>query len=561
MSIEQTRIGLEGLGHVLKDKKLRVPRYQRSYAWKETNVDELIADLRNALDDDRDEYFLGSIVCTLPQQGDDRLEIVDGQQRLATTAVIIAAVRDHFLAAGDQERGQEIEQTFLAQRDLRKRDLAPRLYLNENDHEFFQQTVLTRPSDRKKDLTPCRESHRRISAAYDCAVRHIAELAKRGKDAEDIIDLLEYMVDRAKIILFALPDTQHAFVVFETLNDRGLDLAISDLLKNFLFLQADNRIGEAQNAWQTMQATIDPLGDERVTTDFIRHLWASQNGATRERDLYANIKKKITSKVKALEFATHLEKGAVYYAALLNPQHSLWTNLGTEAREHVLLISTLKMVQIRPLLLAVMAKFTAAEQKKALRIMVSWGVRFLVTGGHGAGTLEEAYANAAQEISQETIKNTGQLIAKMARVVPNDATFKQAFEIVAVPRSFLARYYLRAIERQLAGEKHPELVPNPNEEDINLEHVLPQSPGAAWAHIPADVHESHYQRLGNLALMQADKNNKLGNKGFADKIKVLSTSVYQTTKDISTKTVWNASEIEARQKQLAASALKVWPLK
>jgi hypothetical protein len=561
MTIDQTRIGLEGLAHILKDNRLKVPRYQRSYAWKEANVKELLTDIGNALEESRDDYFLGSIVCTLPAPQGDRLEIVDGQQRLATTAIIIAAIRDYFLTINDQERGQDIEQGYLAQRDLRKREITPRLVLNENDHEFFQQRVLTRPTDRPIDLAPRRESHRRIGAAYDCAVQYVAELAKRGKDSGAIIDFLEFMVDKAKIILFALPDTQHAFVVFETLNDRGLDLAISDLLKNYLFLQSDNRIEEAQNAWQTMQATIDPLGDERVTTDFIRHLWASQHGATRERDLYVDIKKKITSKSKAIEFCTQLEQGAVRYAALLNPQHSLWTNLGTEARDHIGLISTLKMIQIRPLLLAVLAKFTIPEQKKALRVMVSWGVRFLVTGGHGAGTLEEAYANAAQSISQGTVKTTMQLSSLMSRVVPNDLIFKQAFEVISVPRSFLARYYLRAIERQLAGERHPELVPNPNEEDINLEHVLPQSPGSAWNHIPADVHESHYQRLGNLALMQSDKNNRLGNKSFAEKVRLLSTSSFRTTKEIAKNTRWDAAAIEVRQKGLAISAVRVWPLK
>ena len=88
-SISQLKIELDGIGHILSDKRLGVPKYQRSYAWEKQNVEELLRDLSDAIRVKAGEYFLGSIVI---QGADANLEIVDGQQRLATTSIILGRV-------------------------------------------------------------------------------------------------------------------------------------------------------------------------------------------------------------------------------------------------------------------------------------------------------------------------------------------------------------------------------------------------------------------------------------------------------------------------------------
>src|SRR5690349_12461169 len=93
----------KGIGQLLHEKRLRVPTYQRSYAWKKPEVLELFRDLRRAIEADKSYYFLGSIVGCEVEGESDVAEIVDGQQRLATTTILLAAIRDALIEMGDAE--------------------------------------------------------------------------------------------------------------------------------------------------------------------------------------------------------------------------------------------------------------------------------------------------------------------------------------------------------------------------------------------------------------------------------------------------------------------------
>src|SRR5438067_2488201 len=108
---------LEGIGHVLRDRTLTVPRYQRSYSWFLEQVEAFWWDLRSAFTADPPEYFLGTIVLT--SQPDNRATIIDGQQRLATAAMLFTAIRDEFVRRGDEYRAAVIERDYVASRELK----------------------------------------------------------------------------------------------------------------------------------------------------------------------------------------------------------------------------------------------------------------------------------------------------------------------------------------------------------------------------------------------------------------------------------------------------------
>ena len=164
-------------------------------------------------------------------------------------------------------------------------------------------------------------------------------------------------------------------------------------------------------------------------------------------------------------------------AAINNTDHELWAEYGPTSRGHMDTLNQMGMVQIRPLILSILAGFSPAEVKKSLRLFVSWAVRFLVVGGlGGGGTLGSHYAHGAKEVTDGTIKNTSQLLKAMKDIIPADARFEAEFAVATVSKPILARYYLMALERQARGESQPEFIPNPNEEQINLEHILPQNP-------------------------------------------------------------------------------------
>ena len=162
--IQSIDIAHETIGHILTDRKvLRVPENQRSYAWKRDHVNQLFKDFAPL----PKEYFLGSIVVVGKPSS---IEVHDGQQRIATAMILIAAIRDCFLSLGDEGSATQTESDFLWAHNRRTHEILPRFTLNNEDNDYFVKRVLLRPTDasrkalKKKDAI--RESHDRI---YDAA--------------------------------------------------------------------------------------------------------------------------------------------------------------------------------------------------------------------------------------------------------------------------------------------------------------------------------------------------------------------------------------------------------
>jgi hypothetical protein len=211
-------------------------------------------------------------------------------------------------------------------------------------------------------------------------------------------------------------------------------------------------------------------------------------------------------------------------------------------------------------MLAVIQNFSNKEAERAFRAFVSWTVRFLIVGGNRSGYLEEAYSNAALQVSSGKIATAQDLATSLSGVLPKDAQFKTEFASARVSQHYLARYYLRCLESQVTHEPNPEFLPNEDPNTINLEHILPQNPGGGWSHVPQETATALSRRIGNLVLLQAHKNAEIGNADFATKKVVFAKSGYQLTAEVARCSNWDATEISKRQERLADLAVKTWPL-
>jgi len=116
----------ETLGLIVRNRKgLRVPINQRSYAWRRSHVEDLFTDLNGAITKKAEEYFLGSIVVVVPDKA-DYIEVYDGQQRLATTMILIAAIRDFFCSPLKDKKEAEVitsESLIFLQRKGKKQNI------------------------------------------------------------------------------------------------------------------------------------------------------------------------------------------------------------------------------------------------------------------------------------------------------------------------------------------------------------------------------------------------------------------------------------------------------
>jgi hypothetical protein len=557
------KIGFEhrGIGEVLAHENLVVPLNQREYSWERDHVNDLLGDFANAIATNKGSYFLGTIVLT--KGAGDYPEVSDGQQRLATTSILLAAIRDHFHSVGDKKRAQTIANKFLCTTELKTTETLPKLRLNVDDREFFRKYVVADPDSEDRQVAPTKESHKRIAAAARLAAEYIADTLKPHKEAvhaDRLIELVEFVETGAQVIVLRVPDHLNAFVMFETLNDRGLKASQADLLKNHLLSLCGDRINEGQQKWAQMLGVLESLGQDDITVTYLHHLLINKYGPTREREVFDKIKGAINSQLRAIEFLDELAESAPTYAALFNADHKKWNEYGTLTRKNISTMTRdLRVEQIRPLMFAVARKFSVPEARKAFRLFVFWSVRFLIVGGRG-GLLDRNYSLRANEVANEEIKTAQELTKKLADVIPTDAVFETAFSEARVSQNYLARYYLRALEQQASGNLEPEFVPSDDENTINLEHILPENPDEkVWA-LPAEIAAAWYKRVGNLVLLQAKKNSMIGNSAFATKKPILKDSGFALTAATAVSDQWGTAEILARQKELAKLALKTWPI-
>lgn len=361
--------------------------------------------------------------------------------------------------------------------------------------------------------------------------------------------------------MLSVPDHMNAFMMFETLNDRGLKASQADLLKNHLLSLSHDRIEEAQQQWAKMIGVLESMTTDDIAVTYLHHLLITKFGPTKEREVFGKIKEYANSQSLSLSFLDELSSGANDYAALFNPDHKKWNDYSSSTRKHISVINhDLRVTQILPLMFAVSRHFTIKEAEKAFRLFVYWSVRFFVVGVRG-GLLDSHYSTTAKSIGNKEITKASEIEAALKTIVPSDALFETAFSEARVSQARLARYYLRALEMQHIGASDPELVPSEDEHSVNLEHMLPENPQDAWPEVDPEIAHAYYKRIGNMALLQSKKNSIIGNSPFVEKKPVFASSAFKLTSEVANYEEWNVDAIDNRQKQMAKLAVLTWPNK
>ena len=548
MSDTESLIGFEqaGIGSLLKQHLLRVPPNQREYAWTEREVGQLFTDIARAIVEDSN-YFLGTIV-TIPRRG-GHLEVVDGQQRLATTAILLSAIRVYVGAIGEDMLSQAIQNDFLTGIDRARRTHVPKLVLNTTDHELFR--AILSYEGRGEFPQPLVESHRLLLSAYEQATSHVLGIvASHDKldHGDRLNDWVTFIESSARVVLLKVPDDSDAYRMFETLNDRGLRTSQADLIKNFLFGRAGDRISEVQQRWAFMRGTLEALADDDITVTFLRHALIAQHGYLRESEVYSTVQEAARSEDSAATLAADLDRLATAYAATFNPEHETWNGHLPSTRQAIRVLNLLNIRPLRPIMLSVAAEMPrTADVAEALRFLISLGVRLLIASSTRSGAVEVPLASAAHSILSGEISTGEQLKAALAAITPSDEAFRAAFETARVSNARLARYYLRSMEMAANDESEPWFMPTDDGEVINLEHVLPKKPEGNWPQFSDDEVRLYGTRVGNLALMRASDNGAVGSTPFEEKRTLYAQSPYVLTNRVAQYDEWTAQAIADRR--------------
>lgn len=556
MSEPKNQISFEqaGLATILSRNQLTLPANQREYAWEDRHVRALMSDLAKAISDDDADYFLGTIV-TIPR-ADNTLEVVDGQQRLATTSILLTAIRD-YLEGRDDMVVQAINNDYLTGIDLKRRVRVPHLRLNIADRELFTWLV-TRQGEKPAISKP---SHRLIMEAYEIAqgqVKKVVSPHDPKNHADVLVKWVTFLADRALAVLVRVADDANAYRMFETLNDRGLRTSQADLIKNHLFGKAASRFAEVQDRWSSMRSSLESLSDEDITVTYLRHALTVQRGLVRESAVYDIVQDMAKSEEGALATATALDNLAAAYVATFNPEHERWSGYPDTVRRSIEVFNLLSIRPFRPLILAIASKFDKKETGLAYQYLVALSVRLILATGTTSGSIDELAASASLSIYQGKTTTTAALKKLLADITPSDEQFKAAVANVKVSQPKFARYYLRSMEMAAKGEAEPYFIPTDDRAVITLEHILPKNPGKNWPSFPADVADLYVNRLGNQLLMRASDNSGARSDSFDKKRALYAKSPYVLTKLAGEFATWDSNAVEERQARLAEIAVKTW---
>lgn len=530
-------------------RSLSVPRYQRSFCWTKSEVDELWDDIQGVLSGDEASYFLGAMVFV---EHDSVYEVVDGQQRLATLSLLFAAIRDLMKSRQEDDRAAQIEQEVLCRKDIETLAKSPILSLNITDNDTFRQIV---DGDlgvsELKRMTHARGlAPKLLASAYVNYYDRLHEISSQTRGIQRLASYHKNLLDRIELIEITTKNDDSAYTLFETLNDRGLDLSLADLLKNYLFSRAKERLADVQQQWTETTTTVS----QSAMTKFIRHEWMSRKGKVREADLYRKLKGDIQSPNEVTAYVRALRASAEIYAALADPDNAVWSGLSPRGRDLLRQIGTFKIVQCYPLLLAAWSTREPKDFESLARWILALTVRYTIIGGKGTGNLETVYAQSGP-ICRGQSKSLAEVKKVLLNLYPSNSEFELAFATKTLSETAMARLLLSELETHLSA--NAEKIASPDK--LTLEHILPRSPGAGWPEAlrGGPEHDELVSRLGNLTLLTPESNSSLPDD-FAGKKRVYSGSALHITRMVAEAEEWNEEAIDARQRELARHAVKVW---
>ncbi len=490
--------------------------------------------------------------------------VLDGQQRLATAVVFYSSLR-RWLKQYDEyvDDSGDIQRDYIGRRELGQTEFSAKLTLNAANNDAFTKYIISAPPiveiQSALHRAKKRDRDRRLleAAIYvaNFVDRIAAEFGVSKIAAEYFFKIVNYMRDNVGVVRLVVPNDNIAYTIFETLNDRGLELSPLDLLKNYLFNHASQhssiRLKSLEDRWAQMMQTLSPVRSD----NFLKVFWTSRHGRIRTRDLFKTLKETYSTQEQAYDLSIDLLDSSEKYAALESPDDPTWAPYSSETRRRIRTLKILGSQQAYPVILSALSKFEPKEFDRLIKLIEVCIVRYLLVVGGNTGNFESTCAILARKIYNGEITKASAAFHEMRNLYPSDNEFVSAFSNKDEESNPKAQYFLRSIElemrRREGGELHDELQPG----TLTVEHICPQNLTEEWN--KTGLTKDNVYRLGNMCLLN-DVNRALGRKSFAEKRETFKKSNLISTRHVAEFDEWNFNSIEERQKEMAKTASAVW---
>ncbi len=529
---------------VLTRKQLKVPRYQRPYTWTEREVRELIQDLWRAYKRGAPFYFIGQIVLV---KNHGKLEVSDGQQRLATLTMLLAYVRDRIPGRSKPY------QTLIMDGNT------PRLLLREEDQNFYLGFVqegghmaeLARHAEigvDSRDLI--------ASAAFTIDT----ELSKIAEDRE-LDAFMSYVVRACTLNVVDADERGCAQTVFNTLNKRGSPLSGADIIKSDLLENAGLSNAEANEAAKKWEQTEDLFERE----NFARLLYMMPLLLTGEPLLSpGDLASFRTAVERAGGVRKFLFEQLPRYAHALRAIFAGSIDVGPASAEVNRRVALMKEVQEwdwAPCAIAFLAEYST-DHERARRFFqaldrFTFACELSVIENRDR---EARYANIIKHIGDDKVLHAGE--GKQRAFLLTETEHGRFFATLnrSRKRDRQRRLLLMRLEAAMPGGRLVRMT-----DDATVEHVLPKGGGPGWNELFPDpaLRAELANLLGNMTLLTYDQNKEADVKPYAKKRPIYfdtTSPIYALSKDIAPIEHWTLQAIEERHERLVRILSEDWGL-
>jgi uncharacterized protein with ParB-like and HNH nuclease domain len=573
-------INLLGEGYLFE-----IPDYQRPFVWETKNFGQLFDDIKQAVSDNEQQYknldyyepyFIGSMVMQTKDKG--KYDVIDGQQRLISLAVLIAVMRDLLIDIKKNDDLANILQEMIYQKKNENRGTreSVRIKLRDRETDFFQEYVLneqgtykafekflSKTNKSRQDRRKLLESQQKIIEAIDL-FRSRFYKNNRLNDSF-LISYARYTIRKLIVVFVKTDDLMSAFRLFNTLNARGVDLTASDMLRslNLKDLEKKEERKKYAELWENIETEIGQEALESLI-GFIRSIKVKRREKSILED-FQNIIFNNEPSFKGKRFFDYLISTKETYVEKIL-QSGIVTENTEEETYYYNLISIMRdyldFDEWMAALIAFAEKFADSELFEFLkvlerRIFVDW-----IIGKSNEERFRFVYS-IIDEI--ENTKNASEILNKpifnsQIREAHNQFV-SRLDEVNFYKRNHykVAKYTLLRLDM----EKHD----NTNTKKlytgtITTEHILPKKPtNIYWTErFTPKQQEEWTDKLGNLTLLNAPKNTKAGNKPFPEKLKQYfkNKSDFLITNELENYKEWNMHLLKKRQESLKDECCKIW---
>lgn len=604
-----------------QDRRYVVPLYQRSYVWRqdeqweplwediERQAEACLAAENNV---PRRFHFLGAIVLNVAKivgSAVPRSEVIDGQQRLTTLQLFLAALRDYAVAA-KSEHASKISRLTVNEDEKAGTENSFKVWPTNADRAEFKAVVTAGSLAQVLKAFDCERvaDLPRIGAAYAYfagAIKEFAEQEGKAATAEErdqrLFGLLQAMRVALQVIVIELEEGDDPQIIFETLNARGQPLLPSDLIRNLIFMQAANdKTLNAEELYENYWSAFDNRRLSKVEEGEGRfwHAMERQGRLTRPRidlfifhylvmktgrdlligQLFREFRDWRDEEPQALEMLLKdLKAHSAVFAMLISP----------EGHDRVAVLSrrlkSLDTSTIYPLLMYVLSlpkdQLPVEGRDQILGDLESWLVRRmmcqLTTKNYNRFFVQLLAAAKQAKSPQELPSIIRTELSRSSDVTtswPNDQEFMRGCltkPIYVRSRPDRSAMILRAIEERVRTSKN-ERISLPD--DLTVEHLLPQKGRLAdypyLQPMPSEQDETPERcrtrivnTIGNLTLLTQELNSAISNGPFpAKRAEIAKDSDLRLNAWLRDAEIpsWNEADIQKRARDLMLEAVKEW---